>query len=90
MIMDLKLYSTGCPKCKVLKAKLDQKNLDYEVISDEDLMIEKGMMSVPQLEVDGKMLLFKEAIDWINGYQEASSDEQDYECSSCTIDTSSK
>ena len=27
--MDVVLYSTGCPKCKVLKKKLDAKDIKY-------------------------------------------------------------
>ena len=32
--MDIILYSTGCPKCKILKKKLEDKNIDY-VESDD-------------------------------------------------------
>lgn len=61
------LYSTGCPRCNVLKQKLDNKNIDYDVINDIDIMTEKGFETVPVLEVDGQMMQFKEATDWING-----------------------
>lgn len=60
------LYSTGCPKCQVLKSKLDSKNISYEVFDDKDKMIDKGFTSVPILEVDGEIMDFKKAVEWIN------------------------
>ena len=60
------LYSTGCPKCTVLKTKLKQKNIDYIECSDIDTMTEKGFKSVPKLELsDGSILDFTEAVKWI-------------------------
>ena len=38
----VKLFSTGCPKCKVVEAKLKQKNIAFEVESDPDTIIAKG------------------------------------------------
>ena len=63
----IKLYSNDCPKCRVLKAKLDSKDITYEKISDIDLMMEKGIESVPVLELDDRQLLdFSSAIKWVN------------------------
>lgn len=63
----IKLYSNDCPKCRVLKAKLDSKDIIYEKISDIDLMMEKGIESVPVLELDnGELLDFSSAIKWVN------------------------
>lgn len=64
--MQVILYSTGCPKCKVLKAKLDSKEISYGIISDTSVMIDKEIETVPVLEVDGNMMDFKTAVDWIN------------------------
>lgn len=64
--MNLILYSTGCPKCKVLKTKLDAKNMNYEVIDNVVEMRSLGISSVPVLSVDGKLLQFMEANQWIN------------------------
>lgn len=64
--MQVTLYTTFCPKCKVLESKLKQKNLDYEEITDMDIMKSKGIMSVPVLEVDGEMMDFANANKWIN------------------------
>ena len=67
MIILITLYSTGCPRCNVLKQKLDSKNIEYTVVNDVDIMTEKGISAVPVLEVDGQLLQFKEAVDWVNG-----------------------
>jgi glutaredoxin len=59
------LYQHGCPRCKVLKAKLDQKNIAYENVSDVELMKAKGFNEAPKLEVDGIIYGFKEAVNWV-------------------------
>lgn len=60
------LYTTHCPRCKVLKAKLDSEKIDYEVVEGEEAIREKGFVTTPLLEVDGKILTFAEAMKWIN------------------------
>lgn len=65
--MKLKLYTTHCPKCQVLSTKLSGGGFDFEVIDDTETMINIGIMSVPMLDVDGELLDFKKAVDWING-----------------------
>ena len=64
--MKVILYSTNCPKCNILEKKLNMKNIDYETITDVDLMISKGFMSAPILEVDGNVMEFKTAVEWVN------------------------
>lgn len=64
--MDVKLYSTYCPKCIILEKKLNQKNISFEEINDIDVMTAKGFMQAPMLEVDGEVMDFKQANDWIN------------------------
>ena len=64
--MQVILYSTGCPKCKVLVAKLNAKNIKYNTVSDLSIIISKGISTVPVLEVNGTIMDFKTAIDWVN------------------------
>ena len=59
------LYEHGCPRCKVLKSKLDQKGIKYEDISDVEVMKSKGFQEAPKLDVNGVIMDFKEAIKWI-------------------------
>lgn len=60
------LYSTHCPKCKVLETKLKNKGIIYEENNNVEEMLEKDITSVPYLEVEGKLLNFVEAINWVN------------------------
>ena len=64
--MQITLFSTRCPRCSVLEKKLKQKGIDYNEVNDVSIMEGKGFLSVPILEVDGKIMDFKEANDWIN------------------------
>lgn len=66
--MSIILYTTHCPKCLVLEKKLASKNIEFEEITDNELMLKKGFTMVPVLEVDGKIMNFKEANTWINKY----------------------
>lgn len=60
------LYSTNCPKCNILEKKLKSEGIEFEVVNDAQIMIDKGFEEAPQLEVDGKIMNFMEAISWIN------------------------
>lgn len=60
------LYSTGCPKCRVLKQKLDSKSIQYIEENSVDVMLSLGIMQVPVLSVDDKLLSFAEANEWVN------------------------
>ena len=64
--MEVILYSTGCPKCRVLKTKLDKKNINYIENNDVEEMIELGFDLLPVLKVDNDIMNFTEANDWIN------------------------
>lgn len=63
--MDIVLYSTGCPKCRILESKLNQNGIKYNLVDNEDVMIEKGFMSAPMLEIDGNVMNFTEAMKWV-------------------------
>lgn len=58
-------YSTGCPKCNVLKRKLDGAGIEYTTVSDTDEMQKLGLKSAPALGVDGELLDFGKAISWV-------------------------
>ena len=60
------LYSTGCPKCNVLKKKLNSANIEFEEITDISEMESLGISTVPVLKVDNKLLPFAEAVKYIN------------------------
>lgn len=60
------MYSTHCPKCDVLEQKLNSKNINYGVIDDVNIIIDKGFDFLPVLEIDGKIMKYREAVNWIN------------------------
>lgn len=63
--MRIIMYSTGCPKCKVLASKLDNAGVKYEIETDMQTMCDLGFISMPMLSVDGEIMDFKQAVDWI-------------------------
>ena len=60
------LYSTNCPKCKVLETKLKNKNIEFEICNDINLMLSKGIQQAPYLEIDNELMDFSKAIKWVN------------------------
>lgn len=66
-VRKLTLYTTeSCPRCKVLKMKLDKKNIKYDEVSDVDVLVSKGIKQAPVLEIDGEFLNLSQANDYIN------------------------
>ena len=63
--MNIVLHSTNCSKCKVLETKLKQKNIEYTENNNVNLMLEKGFTTVPMLEVDGEVMDYKAAFNYI-------------------------
>lgn len=59
------LWSTHCPRCKVLELKLKQKNINYEENTSVEEMTARGFKEAPKLEVNGVIMDFKQAVDWI-------------------------
>lgn len=65
------LYSNGCPKCNVLKAKLKEKNITFaEENNDFKELISANIQSLPALKVNNNLLIYKEAIDWVNSLKQ--------------------
>lgn len=63
----IKLYTIGCPACKVLEQKIEHFNIDVEKIEDEEIISSKGIMSVPVVELeDGTLLNFQTANQLLN------------------------
>lgn len=66
--MQVILYSTGCVKCKALEAKLKTKKIEYDEVTDSNIIIGMGFMSVPMLEVDGNVMTYEQANEWLKNY----------------------
>lgn len=65
------LYSTHCPKCNVLKEKLDAANIPYCEVDNVKEMAAKGIDAVPVLQVDNIMMSFTTAVEWIKNRSES-------------------
>lgn len=63
---EVTLYSTGCPKCKVLVSKLQNAEISYNTVTDTQLMLNKGFVLLPMLEVNSEIMDFTQAVEWIN------------------------
>lgn len=69
--MTIVLYTTGCPRCEVLKKKLNSKGIQYEENSSVEEMKELGITNVPVLKCEGWLMDFKSAVEWVNNQKEA-------------------
>lgn len=62
------VYTTGCPLCIALENILKQKNVEYEKVTDTEVMIAKGFQHVPMVEVEGEEIMnFKAAVKYFGG-----------------------
>lgn len=65
------LFSTGCPRCSVLKKKLEQKGIAYQENNSAEEMLALGITQVPVLKVEDDLLEFADANNWINKQESA-------------------
>ena len=62
----IKLYSSAsCPKCRMLKMALQTKDIEYEEITDVNVMTSLKIRNLPMLSINGKLMTLKEAMAWI-------------------------
>ena len=64
----VKFLTTHCPRCSVLKKKLDAAAIEYEEITDIEVIKSYGIDSVPVLVIDNEILEFSAAVQWVNNY----------------------
>ncbi len=63
--MQVTLYTNNCPKCKVIKTKLEQKNIKFTEETNIDKLVSIGYKTLPVLKVDEEFMDFKDAYEWI-------------------------
>lgn len=68
--MNVTMYTTHCPKCKLLTIKLEGLGIKINEITDVEIMKEKGFTTVPMLEVNGEIMDFSVANKWANKIKE--------------------
>ena len=64
------LYTTECPKCKILETKLNSKNIKYMKSNDVKEMIKLGYKTAPLLKIEDNIMEFTAAIQWVNSQPE--------------------
>ena len=71
-------YTTNCPRCQVLKKKMDSLGIEYTICNDVNKMEKLGIMTVPTLEIEEEMfdssmfttlLDFSQAVKWLKEYE---------------------
>ena len=64
------LYSTDCPKCKILEKKLEAKDIKYTKITGSEAVNSiksHGFMEAPLLVIDNSLAMgFAPAVNWVN------------------------
>lgn len=63
------LYSTGCPRCKVLEEKLKQKQINFEINNNTEEMLKLNITNVPVLKIEDKLLNFVDAVKYVNSLE---------------------
>lgn len=64
--MKITLYTTHCPRCKIIEKKLNDFDIEYQEVTDTDEMLKMGMTTVPMLKVEDNLMNFHDALVWIN------------------------
>lgn len=62
------LYSTGCPKCSILKKKLAKADIFYTEVNNVDEMLRLGIKEVPVLAVNDDLMDFKTAVKFVDSF----------------------
>lgn len=70
-MISITIYTTHCPRCEVLKKKLEQKGITwYNEIDSMEIMNNLGIKSVPMMSINnGELMNFEEAIKWVNSME---------------------
>ena len=64
------LYSTGCPKCELLKRRLEKDGIAFDVSDDIDKLIEMGFMNAPILQVNDNYYEFSDAMKKLKAFEQ--------------------
>lgn len=65
-MVNIVLYSNDCPKCKVIKNKLEKKGIEFIENNNIEELVVLGFKSLPVLKVEENLMSFVDANNWIN------------------------
>ena len=54
--------------CEMLEHKLNEKNIEFKLVSDVNSILAKGIQNVPVLEVNNELLDTRKALAWVQDY----------------------
>lgn len=54
--------------CEMLEDKLNEKNIEFKLVSDINSILAKGIQKVPVLEVNNELLDTRKALAWVQDY----------------------
>ena len=61
------IYTTHCPKCKILEKKLKDKGIPFKICDEPEELAKAGIRSVPVLESpDGTRMDYFSAVKFVN------------------------
>lgn len=64
--LNVTLYTTHCPKCDILEKKMLSKGIPFSVVDNVKEMLVLGIVQAPMLQVDGNLMDFVTANNWVN------------------------
>lgn len=64
--LEVVLYSTHCPQCRMIEGMLKKKNIEYIEKTNIEEMKALGLMYAPVLSIDGQLFKGPELIKKIN------------------------
>ena len=63
------LYSTNCIKCKQLEKRLNERQINYKICTDINIMKNLGISAVPYLQVNDELMDFAHAWKWASAQE---------------------
>lgn len=71
--MSVVFYTIGCPKCNILKLKLESAGIDFTTVDVVDDVVKKATEldfhdGAPFIIVDGTIMNYNSAMKWIYEY----------------------
>jgi len=76
------LYTSHCPNCMMLQSIMDGKQIEYEIVDDEEIYTpianEHDIMSMPFGEINGEVVTTKDLQKYVLGYEK-----KEDTCESC-------
>ena len=64
-------YTNGTADCIALEKTMKEQGIDYVVCDDDSIMKQKGIIALPCVEDEGRMIRFANVFSYIKNYKKA-------------------